>query len=153
MNAEASMVPSSWRTTYGAAAPVEEAASTATNATGPAIRMGDERAAIHMPSFEARIAAHWRGRAPDRHAANASADADRVARQQALTKLVEHRPSVGGAVDAAVLVPREELELHGAGDESHPGAEGWSLRSEEHTSELQSLRHLVCRLLLEKKKR
>src|SRR5258705_9512836 len=27
-----------------------------------------------------------------------------------------------------------------------------SLRSEEHTSELQSLRHLVCRLLLEKKK-
>src|SRR5947199_9925108 len=29
----------------------------------------------------------------------------------------------------------------------------WSKwRSEEHTSELQSLRHLVCRLLLEKKK-
>src|SRR5262245_63695366 len=26
-----------------------------------------------------------------------------------------------------------------------------SIRSEEHTSELQSLRHLVCRLLLEKK--
>src|SRR5262245_63774552 len=26
-----------------------------------------------------------------------------------------------------------------------------ALRSEEHTSELQSLRHLVCRLLLEKK--
>src|SRR5437899_9385136 len=29
---------------------------------------------------------------------------------------------------------------------------GQPLRSEEHTSELQSLRHLVCRLLLEKKK-
>src|SRR5437899_7695905 len=30
----------------------------------------------------------------------------------------------------------------------------WAIpfRSEEHTSELQSLRHLVCRLLLEKKK-
>src|SRR2546422_1679758 len=28
-----------------------------------------------------------------------------------------------------------------------------SLRSEEHTSELQSRLHLVCRLLLEKKKR
>src|SRR5471030_3410641 len=27
----------------------------------------------------------------------------------------------------------------------------WRQRSEEHTSELQSLRHLVCRLLLEKK--
>src|SRR5205814_9832487 len=29
---------------------------------------------------------------------------------------------------------------------------GYIVRSEEHTSELQSLRHLVCRLLLEKKK-
>src|SRR5690554_7592154 len=28
----------------------------------------------------------------------------------------------------------------------------WSTRSEEHTSELQSRPHLVCRLLLEKKK-
>src|SRR5258708_31057370 len=40
------------------------------------------------------------------------------------------------------------------------GSKGWrcsnccnaSLRSEEHTSELQSPDHLVCRLLLEKKK-
>src|SRR5262245_64246542 len=31
--------------------------------------------------------------------------------------------------------------------------EGFTARSEEHTSELQSLRHLVCRLLLEKKKK
>src|SRR5262245_62908803 len=30
---------------------------------------------------------------------------------------------------------------------------GNTMRSEEHTSELQSLRHLVCRLLLEKKKK
>src|SRR5258705_9772809 len=30
-------------------------------------------------------------------------------------------------------------------------ARGPHLRSEEHTSELQSLKHLVCRLLLEKK--
>src|SRR5258708_25696684 len=29
----------------------------------------------------------------------------------------------------------------------------WNRRSEEHTSELQSPDHLVCRLLLEKKKR
>src|SRR5258708_21784942 len=34
---------------------------------------------------------------------------------------------------------------------SSAGAQG-SLRSEEHTSELQSPDHLVCRLLLEKKK-
>src|SRR5438045_7232148 len=31
--------------------------------------------------------------------------------------------------------------------------EDYDPRSEEHTSELQSLRHLVCRLLLEKKKK
>src|SRR5262249_60400866 len=38
-----------------------------------------------------------------------------------------------------------------AGDPDH---EWWSAaRSEEHTSELQSLTNLVCRLLLEKKKR
>src|SRR5258708_15808657 len=29
----------------------------------------------------------------------------------------------------------------------------WTVRSEEHTSELQSPDHLVCRLLLEKKKK
>src|SRR5258705_13875181 len=33
-----------------------------------------------------------------------------------------------------------------------PGGAKRLRRSEEHTSELQSLRHLVCRLLLEKKK-
>src|SRR2546425_8723721 len=33
------------------------------------------------------------------------------------------------------------------------GEEALGLRSEEHTSELQSLAYLVCRLLLEKKKK
>src|SRR5207253_10487484 len=33
------------------------------------------------------------------------------------------------------------------------GAGGGQMRSEEHTSELQSRGHLVCRLLLEKKKK
>src|SRR5437899_8907996 len=35
----------------------------------------------------------------------------------------------------------------------HLSAKTRDRRSEEHTSELQSLRHLVCRLLLEKKKK
>src|SRR5258705_4813666 len=35
---------------------------------------------------------------------------------------------------------------------SATGTSRFTSRSEEHTSELQSLRHLVCRLLLEKKK-
>src|SRR5262245_63292358 len=37
-------------------------------------------------------------------------------------------------------------------DLGRPGGAGVEARSEEHTSELQSLRHLVCRLRLEKKK-
>src|SRR5262245_66175942 len=36
---------------------------------------------------------------------------------------------------------------------SHRAPDRQPGRSEEHTSELQSLRHLVCRLLLEKKKK
>src|SRR5438045_7163905 len=43
---------------------------------------------------------------------------------------------IGAAVGLAIGLPSWRL----SGD-----------RSEEHTSELQSLRHLVCRLLLEKK--
>src|ERR1035441_10731460 len=38
-------------------------------------------------------------------------------------------------------------------DDSVCGRDCVADRSEEHTSELQSLRHLVCRLLLEKKKK
>src|SRR5258705_9826739 len=43
---------------------------------------------------------------------------------------------------ALALVSRSVIDMR----------ERQSGRSEEHTSELQSLRHLVCRLLLEKKK-
>src|SRR5262245_64961435 len=48
------------------------------------------------------------------------------------------RRVVDGRADTGLL---ERHRLHDPG------------RSEEHTSELQSLRHLVCRLLLEKKKK
>src|SRR5947199_5094813 len=37
-------------------------------------------------------------------------------------------------------------------DDQRTSLEDLRIRSEEHTSELQSLRHLVCRLLLEKKR-
>src|SRR5262249_59111794 len=43
-------------------------------------------------------------------------------------------------------VPREPLAID-------PGLALHETRSEEHTSELQSLTNLVCRLLLEKKKK
>src|SRR5262245_63446301 len=51
----------------------------------------------------------------------------------------------------------EQVGFDGIGvNEHHANAYGLMPspnRSEEHTSELQSLRHLVCRLLLEKKKK
>src|SRR2546422_7696843 len=44
------------------------------------------------------------------------------------------------------------LDLHLVHHFPLPGGHAGSDRSEEHTSELQSRLHLVCRLLLEKKK-
>src|SRR5258708_14510094 len=52
--------------------------------------------------------------------------------------------SVCWASDQSRQLPVVEL--------SYRNFEDWSSRSEEHTSELQSPDHLVCRLLLEKKK-
>src|SRR5205814_7824974 len=47
---------------------------------------------------------------------------------------------------------RLDREAHGGdGEVADVGADDDPVRSEEHTSELQSLRQLVCRLLLEKK--
>src|SRR2546425_2449676 len=46
-----------------------------------------------------------------------------------------------------LVVPR-----HHVGIDLHDPQIGYDRRSEEHTSELQSLAYLVCRLLLEKKK-
>src|SRR5438046_7485294 len=51
---------------------------------------------------------------------------------------------------------RSQAEGHARGDAAAVGREGHGedrARSEEHTSELQSLTNLVCRLLLEKKKK
>src|SRR5258708_11210073 len=63
------------------------------------------------------------------------------------TTLFRSYPEHGGEPrhDAAPHEPRDHRLRAGAGD-VHP-------RSEEHTSELQSPDHLVCRLLLEKKKK
>src|SRR5438045_9475120 len=55
-------------------------------------------------------------------------------------------------VEAQASVARRSHRLCGEGAQWPLRATSRSLRrSEEHTSELQSLRHLVCRLLLEKK--
>src|SRR5690554_7539240 len=55
---------------------------------------------------------------------------------------------------APALPLKEVFDPTGAGDTFAGGFSGYlaQQRSEEHTSELQSRPHLVCRLLLEKKK-
>src|SRR5438874_7701823 len=50
------------------------------------------------------------------------------------------------------LVHEEGRQRPPARRRPEPGRQGRAARSEEHTSELQSRRDLVCRLLLEKKK-
>src|SRR2546423_5923832 len=59
--------------------------------------------------------------------------------------ICRYRPASGSAARPSEWRPAAALR-------SAPGR-GASSRSEEHTSELQSLAYLVCRLLLEKKKK
>src|SRR5687768_18543594 len=72
----------------------------------------------------------------------------------------DHDRRRAGAIGPPGAVPELDRErqvpppLRNAIDEAGEGCHGPSVeqRSEEHTSELQSRLHLVCRLLLEKKK-
>src|SRR3712207_8371113 len=61
------------------------------------------------------------------------------------------------ADEAGAELDAGRAHLEEAGDEAAAadpaGDENGHVRSEEHTSELQSRQYLVCRLLLEKKKR
>src|SRR5436305_8968329 len=58
------------------------------------------------------------------------------------------RPGVPGGLSLIARPPRRRDAANAP--ETRPRPPDW--RSEEHTSELQSRPHLVCRLLLEKKK-
>src|SRR5690606_41769974 len=63
---------------------------------------------------------------------------------------IDHHVALADA-GVHVLGRAEAVPLHAVGDQ-HERATAWRrLRSEEHTSELQSREKLVCRLLLEKK--
>src|SRR5258708_18421756 len=60
---------------------------------------------------------------------------------------------LAGEIRATVLGRDRSGTLRRVPDRSRPRTVALISRSEEHTSELQSPDHLVCRLLLEKKKR
>src|SRR5690606_41029743 len=76
---------------------------------------------------------------------------ERLARRRARAMLAVANPEILDCGDARLLgfhspsrpAPRGLVVL----------LHGWEGRSEEHTSELQSRENLVCRLLLEKKKK
>src|SRR5438874_7850743 len=59
----------------------------------------------------------------------------------------------GGVADAEVIERDPHAERAQLAERIDGGRAGLKNRSEEHTSELQSRRDLVCRLLLEKKKK
>ena len=54
--------------------------------------------------------------------------------------------AIGGFLATLLRIPMTQILVHLMKTDTHK-------RSEEHTSELQSPDHLVCRLLLEKKKK
>src|SRR3712207_6938044 len=68
---------------------------------------------------------------------------------------VAHQPAIGAPLDHLMqvdaLVEGAQLRQRSLVQPRQPQS-GGKLRSEEHTSELQSRQYLVCRLLLEKKK-
>src|SRR3712207_7184277 len=74
------------------------------------------------------------------------------------TTLFRSEAGAGAAVASGALGrPGRRASRAGAGvgraSRRSSGAPSRSVRSEEHTSELQSRQYLVCRLLLEKKKK
>src|SRR5437899_10157462 len=66
-----------------------------------------------------------------------------------LDKMIEFLQERGATEVEEVRVREEQMHFSMPAQVRHLEP----ARSEEHTSELQSLRHLVCRLLLEKKKK
>src|SRR3712207_8200049 len=77
-------------------------------------------------------------------------------RSQVITLQVEHRcpgPGIEPRHPQPVLLALEQARVAEAERVGPPRGARAEERSEEHTSELQSRQYLVCRLLLEKKKK
>src|SRR5690606_41426096 len=101
--------------------------------SAPLISFASSRAHRHLPSF------------PTRRSSDLGVSERHQGRDSFLCRLALHRKRFFG--------PFWSLALH-LGDDALRYLFADSLRrSEEHTSELQSRENLVCRLLLEKKKK
>src|SRR3712207_7029470 len=75
---------------------------------------------------------------------------------RSLERALEHRARHRGQLAEALELAALRTEAHRARDELDERRLARAVvagRSEEHTSELQSRQYLVCRLLLEKKRR
>src|SRR3712207_7172637 len=72
---------------------------------------------------------------------------------RSLTRLPSGRCSEIGRKQPALVGIAGSVSARIAKQAAASEPEGTQFRSEEHTSELQSRQYLVCRLLLEKKKR
>src|SRR3712207_7597076 len=74
-------------------------------------------------------------------------------RSQAQVKLAEASFARSRALSARGITAEATFEQNEASLATARAQEARTRRSEEHTSELQSRQYLVCRLLLEKKKK
>src|SRR5690606_41146705 len=106
------------------------------------IAVAPEAYTRHLPAFPTRRPSDLIGEPAEQvqlESCDAAAQAKALAVRAAAASAV-----VGRAAHA------DERELLGT-DRPRAGASRFEVRSEEHTSELQSRENLVCRLLLEKK--
>src|SRR6266496_3567532 len=113
---------------------------------------GGEAAAGHLPP-------HRRGAAPVRRAGAGHRQDVRAhqetqpARRVPPVLPVRAQPAPAGGADRDHLRQLQPAPVHPEGQARRAAGRSQQRRSEEHTSELQSRRDLVCRLLLEKKKK
>src|SRR5262245_8115333 len=132
--AGAAITPAEWRRVWGAYRARRPGAAWGRGRTGAGRRATARAGAPRRPgSIAVHAAPHSSG--PVRTRGDRRAGGDSPTRRRGLRHARRH----GFGRD----LPRELVDVR---DRRLP-----RLRSEEHTSELQSLRHLVCRLLLENK--
>src|SRR5690606_41493220 len=90
----------------------------------------------YTPLFRSKQQRHGQRRSDSRQDADGGAERDAKERPEQ----IDRRERQGKAVEK----PAERLHSRAALRECRPGARGRGLRSEEHTSELQSRENLVC---------